>query len=192
MLRSSSIGFRRCFLALIRFGYQAGGFVGIPLNDRFELQIAGLYQVRTVTSETETQSNILGVDFTSKLNSSNTDAYFYAPILAGFKVNDLLTLQFGPSAGMLLSSKQTYDSETTIGGVTSTDSGEDESTDGRNEFELGLCFGAQVNFSNNFAFGLTYSRAMSDFWEETSFEGTDYTTKYGGVQLNLLFALSSN
>lgn len=174
------------------FGYQAGLFVDVPLNDRFELHLEGLYQVRSLSSETETQSTILGVDFLTKLNTTNTDAFFQAPILAGFKVNDMLTLRVGPSFGILLSSNQSYETETTIGGVTTTDSGEEESTDGRNAFEAGLCFGGQINFSDNLSLGLTYSRAFTDFFEETSFEGTDFSTKYGGVQLNLLFALSSN
>jgi outer membrane protein with beta-barrel domain len=83
------------------FGYHAGAFVEIGLGKKFSIEP----QVLFVQTSTDTTNNFSTVYNTNNL-SNVTLNYLSIPLLANYKLSNLLSIQVGPQYGILLNSNE--------------------------------------------------------------------------------------
>ena len=118
-------------------GFQLGAFAKYGLSDKVGIKAELQFQSRG-------QSSDVSVEFageTIKTENTSRDSYLAIPVLVDLGLTDALSLEVGPSIGLLMGSS--FTSESTVGGETTevTISGS-EATEGRNGFEFGAAIGA--------------------------------------------------
>lgn len=170
------------------FGFHLGAFGEYALSESLGLRAELQFQQRGLKDEFDETVEIFGVETTSKGESTSTDTFLAIPILASIKVGDTFSIHAGPSLGFLLGSKQTFESEVTIAGETTSTSGDDDSTEGRNGFELGLSIGGEYNLNQNMGIGFRYTRGLTDISDETEANGVTVKNNYNVVQLYFAYA----
>jgi hypothetical protein len=88
-----------------RYGYQAGGFAEIRLNNKFVLQpevLFNQYSTRVDSSFKNVYQNVFNFNNNIKLN------YISIPILLNYKlIGSLLSIQAGPQVGILIDQNKT-------------------------------------------------------------------------------------
>jgi len=88
-----------------RYGYQAGGFAEIRLNNKFVLQpevLFNQYSTRVDSSFKNVYQNVFNSNSNIKLN------YISIPILLNYKlIGSLLSIQAGPQVGILIDQNKT-------------------------------------------------------------------------------------
>lgn len=176
------------------FGFFVGGFANIGLTDDISIRPELHYAMRMASdnesSTTEVPDGFGGtVTTTTENDITSRDSFLEIPILLGYQVADGFDLHVGPSLGLLLGTKTTGESVTTVGGESTTVEIDDDSTEGRNGFEFGLALGANYMLPSGLGFGVRYTRAFTDIADETDFGGATINQNYNLVRVNISYTL---
>lgn len=176
------------------FGFFVGGFANLGLTDQISIRPELHYAMRMASDNEsttiETPDGFGGTVTTTTENDINSrDSFLEIPILLGYQVADGFNLHVGPSLGLLLGSKVTGESTTTVAGETTTVDIDDDGTDGRNGFEFGLALGANYMLPSGLGFGVRYTRAFTDVLEDTDFGGVTFNQNYNLVRVNISYTL---
>lgn len=174
-------------------GFFFGGFGEYKLQEGINLRAELQLSFRSTRVKSETTEVEGGFSYEVKQDYTNRDNFLIIPILIDYEVNEMLSLQAGPSFGFLLGAKQKGESTstTTIAGVTDTQTFnfDGSSTVGRKGFEFGIALGGMYNVAEGVDVGLRYTRAFSDIATNTSFGGSTYKQKYNVFQVLVSYSL---
>jgi len=177
-------------------GFFLGGFVNIGLSDKFAIRPELHFSARGVQSDeeyTET-TTILGQTFTTEVSSESksTDNFIEIPILANLMLSETFNIHVGPSVGLLIGGKSSFEGSTTTNGVTTEIEGDVEGSDyteGRNGFELGFAAGFAYETEGGLGIGFRYTRGLTSTLEETEIGDTKFSSNYNLFQLFASYTL---
>jgi hypothetical protein len=145
-----------------RTGYHIGGFLNVPLSDRFSVQPEVLYSTKGA------KVNYDFFDFL-KGNVSLDLKYLDVPVLGVYRINPMFELQAGPYASVLLGSQ--VSNNTLIPFLnTSFDTGRGVFS----KMDYGFIGGVGINLGNLGA-GVRYNHGLGNVEKLKQISGLDYT-----------------
>ena len=142
-----------------RVDMHIGGLVEIPLSEKFALQPEVLY-----SSEGADYSILFGQSYELKLN------YIRVPILAKYYITEGLSVEAGPSFGVLLSAKRdgyTYE--------------EGEDSDEKNNFksfDAAVAIGASYRLPMGIFFSLRFNAGLMDINDRAGYDHKDQSNVF--------------
>lgn len=156
-------------------GFHIGGFVEIPLTDKFSVQPELLYSAQGAKID-ESED---GFSFEAKYKMD----YINIPIMAKYYIIEGLSVEAGPQVGVLVSAKAEVE-ESFMG---ESDSEEFDFKDESSTLDLGIGVGAAYRLTNGLFFSARYVLGLSNV---NDFEGSDdYKQQNRVIQLSVGFAL---
>nr|WP_317632335.1 porin family protein [uncultured Flavobacterium sp.] len=144
-------------------GFHLGGFVEIPVSEKFAIQPEVLYSAQGAKYEySETFGGMtLSYKFDDKLD------YINIPVMAKYYATDKLALEAGPQFGFLVKAKS---------------DGEDIK-DYVKSFDFGLGIGASYFFTENIYAGARYNFGLSNISDDT--DADDYKVNNQVLQVSV-------
>lgn len=143
-----------------RTSFHIGGFVEIPISERFSVQPEVLY-----SSQGWKIDQRLGNNGSVKLKADSKLDYINVPVLAKFYVIKGLSLEAGPQIGFLTSAT----TDVKISGDGASDyeieSGETDFKDQASNIDFGIGAGASYRFTNGISFSARYVLGLSNIDE---------------------------
>ena len=184
-------------------GFHLGGYGRYSISEKLAFRPELLFsscrtKENSETTETKTLVDFTdGSDYTATTTSVAEDKsafnYIQIPLLADYSVTDNISLQAGPSIGLLMGYKNeytySYSTKYSNGDPTfSTNSSVTSSSkSGINTLNFGLAIGANYQLENGLSFGFRYDRGLSSI--NSIF--TDFVTQHWNViQLSLGYQIS--
>lgn len=176
------------FEADSKIGFHLGGYAELSISDKFSIQPELIYSAQGAKSEFSEEDTFNGVTITYSYEDKLKLNYLNVPVLFKFKPSDMFYIGAGPQLGLLLSAKNEYESTATGGGVTQSESGEDDVKDEMKSIDLSFALGAGVELESGLNFGLRYNYGLSDVVDEN--EGD--AIRNSVLQFSVGFRLTSN
>jgi hypothetical protein len=121
-----------------KIGVSTGIYYHLFLNPKIALQSEVLFSQKGASYQN------LGDNFTINIS------YIDIPLLFRYQISNLFNLQLGPQTGLLLSAARVLDGSS------------ENIRDNFNSFDLGITFGAGIDFSFGLNFALRYSLGLSN------------------------------
>lgn len=184
-------------------GFHVGGYFGYALNEKLSVRPELLFSsCRThEKSESSMTSQSFDIDTGASINITTTTEeedkssfnYLEIPVLADYSISENISIQAGPSIGLLMGYKNEASYVETIkysnGDPTETSSYSGTSTSkvGLNSLNLGVALGGIYQMDSGLNFGLRYQRGLSSI---NSIYTDFITQKWNIIQLSVGYKLS--
>jgi hypothetical protein len=156
-------------------GYSIGGFIDIPLGDKFSVQTELMYALHnntiSITSSNSTVSPNMSLAINGNINFSTLDM----PILFKYQINDSFDVFMGPYFSLILSGKSKSEMTTVIGDTSTTNTTSE--TDIKNDTEdsdYGLVLGGSYKITPNLVFDGRYVLGLRDLLKIDNIELKQY------------------
>lgn len=159
------------------FGIHGGAFVEFKVSDRIRIQPEALFSSQGAKS-VNTTNPVYGTEI--KINSNIKLDYLIVPIMAKYYVANDFFLEAGPQVGVLMTAKKTGDSNTTVAGVSTLDSFNDNVKDTVKSIDYAANVGLGYDFLKNAFIEARYSIGLSNI---STVSNTD--VKNGVFQLSV-------
>ncbi len=153
----------------MKVGFHIGGLAEIMLSEKFALQPELLFSMQGAKSEYDYDDGFDSESFESKINLS----YINLPIMAKFYPIENLAIEMGPQVGFLVSAKSDYESTYTTGGVTVSESGDDDVKDQYKGIDFGLNFGASYKLDSGLFFSARYNLGLTKVDDDDYYDDID-------------------
>lgn len=140
-----------------RTSLHIGGFVEIPITEKFSVQPELLYSSQG--SQQKTTEEIFGEEFNLEVKLKLD--YINIPVMAKYYVIDGLAIEAGPQFGILVSAK----GDVEVSGFGINESESENIKDQFKTLDIGLGFGASYRLDMGVFFGARYVMGLSDISE---------------------------
>lgn len=144
-------------------GFAVGGFVNVPINEKFSFQPELLYSMQgTSSKETETFGQT-----TQTLDTKFKLGYLNVPLMFRYEVAKGFSLEAGPQIGFLLSANGDVTSTIKNGNNTTTTSASEDVKENFNTVDFGFSLGGGYDITKNINLGLRYNLGLSNIAKDS-------------------------
>lgn len=178
-------------------GFHLGGYANYSLSEKLSLRPELLFNSCKTKDKSETTSstksfddNLNEITITTRDEEEDKSSFNYIliPLLADYSVSNNISLQVGPSVGLLMGYKNEYTSVSTItysnGEPSDTENFAGTSTNktGINTMHLGISLGGIYQLDNGVNLGVRYDRGISSI---NSLFKEFVTEKWNTIQISV-------